>query len=300
MTLTPQQQLAAFPAKQAFFIGIDSDGCAFDTMELKHKECFCPVFIDKFHCQAVSKYARETWEFVNLYSKWRGCNRWLGVVHVLDLLRKRPEVQRRKARMTPGTHIREFTRTNNVLSNESIQAAVGRAADPEAKKELTQGLEWSAKVNRIIAEMVHDVPPFPFVRECLEKARSRADMMVVSQTPADALVREWHEHGIDAYTSLIAGQELGTKSEHIQYATTGKYTPGHVLMIGDAPGDLKAARENKALFYPINPGDEESSWQRLHEEGLDRFFDGTYAGDYEKGLVAGFEKLLPATPLWEK
>ena len=25
-----------------FFIGIDSDGCAFDTMEIKHKECFCP------------------------------------------------------------------------------------------------------------------------------------------------------------------------------------------------------------------------------------------------------------------
>ena len=25
-----------------FFIGIDSDGCAFDTMEIKQKECFCP------------------------------------------------------------------------------------------------------------------------------------------------------------------------------------------------------------------------------------------------------------------
>jgi len=25
-----------------FFVGIDSDGCAFDTMEIKHKECFTP------------------------------------------------------------------------------------------------------------------------------------------------------------------------------------------------------------------------------------------------------------------
>ena len=23
-------------------VGIDSDGCAFDTMEVKHKECFIP------------------------------------------------------------------------------------------------------------------------------------------------------------------------------------------------------------------------------------------------------------------
>ena len=28
--------------KHKFLVGIDSDGCAFDTMELKHKECFIP------------------------------------------------------------------------------------------------------------------------------------------------------------------------------------------------------------------------------------------------------------------
>lgn len=33
-------------------------------------------------------------------------------------------------------------------------------------------------------------------------------------------------------------------------------------MIGDAPGDLKAARGNGALFFPVNPGDEEESWKR--------------------------------------
>ena len=35
-TLEPQQQ---------FLVGIDSDGCAFDTMEIKHKECFIPNII---------------------------------------------------------------------------------------------------------------------------------------------------------------------------------------------------------------------------------------------------------------
>jgi hypothetical protein len=66
------------PAKE-FFIGIDSDGCVFDTMEIKQKECFCPAFIKHFDLQKISKYARETWEFVNLYSTTRGCNRFLAV-----------------------------------------------------------------------------------------------------------------------------------------------------------------------------------------------------------------------------
>ena len=34
-----------------FLVGIDSDGCAFDTMELKHKECFIPVTINYWELQ---------------------------------------------------------------------------------------------------------------------------------------------------------------------------------------------------------------------------------------------------------
>ena len=63
------QPLRDFKPQAKFFVGIDSDGCVFDTMEIKHKECFAPMFIKHFHLQAASKYAREDWEFVNLYSK---------------------------------------------------------------------------------------------------------------------------------------------------------------------------------------------------------------------------------------
>ena len=37
-------------------------------------------------------------------------------------------------------------------------------------------------------------------------------------------------------------------------------------MIGDAPGDMKAARANGALFFPINPGHEDESWERFYDE----------------------------------
>ena len=155
-------------------------------------------------------------------------------------------------------------------------------------------------MNRTIADIVKGVPPFPYVRESLEKLRNKADIIVVSQTPTEALEREWKEHGIDKYVDLIAGQELGTKTEHIRLAAGGKYKPDHMLMVGDAPGDLKAARANNALFYPINPGHEEESWQRFYEEAIDRFFEGTYAGDYERKLIEEFEKLLPEIPPWKQ
>jgi len=121
---------------------------------------------------------------------------------------------------------------------------------------------------------------------------------VVSQTPTEALVREWTEHGVDRQVRFIAGQELGTKTEHIRFAAGGKYAPGRMLMIGDAPGDYKAAQGNGALFYPINPGDEEASWKRLHDEALNRFFAGRYAGDYEAGLIREFDAHLPEKPSW--
>ena len=79
-------KLRALPKQHDFFIGIDSDGCVFDSMEIKHKECFCPAFIKHFGLQAASKYAREVWDFVNLYSRDRGCNRFLALKKALQLI----------------------------------------------------------------------------------------------------------------------------------------------------------------------------------------------------------------------
>ena len=33
------------PPQHEFFVAIDSDGCVFDTMEVKWKECFIPQTI---------------------------------------------------------------------------------------------------------------------------------------------------------------------------------------------------------------------------------------------------------------
>jgi phosphoglycolate phosphatase-like HAD superfamily hydrolase len=291
----PRRALAEFAASRPFFIGIDSDGCVFDTMEVKHKECFIPNIIKSYGLASISKYVREVAEFINLYSQHRGVNRFPGLVLTMDLLLERAEVLRRRPNIPALAGLRAWMARETRLSNPALAAEVQATGDAD----LAQALEWSEAVNHSIAELVKDVPPFPFVRESLENMQDKADVMVVSATPGEALVREWEEHGLRPLVSLIAGQEMGSKREHLAMAAVGRYEPGKILMVGDAPGDLKAAQANGVLFYPIDPGAEDASWQRFFEEALPRFFAGTYAGDYMAAQVARFQALLPERPSWK-
>jgi phosphoglycolate phosphatase-like HAD superfamily hydrolase len=291
----PQSSLREFRKTRDFFIGIDSDGCAFDTMEVKHKECFIPNIIKYFGLAAVSKYAREAAEFVNLYSQWRGINRFPALTKTLDLLAERPEVARRRFKVPELAGVRRWIEQETKLANPTLKQEVAATHDPD----LALAYEWSEAVNRTVGEIVRDVPPFPFVRESLEAMAGKADVMVVSATPGEALNREWEEHDLKRYVTLIAGQELGSKKEHLALAAGGRYERTKVLMIGDAPGDRSAAEANGVLFYPIDPGQEDESWQRFHDEALPRFFAGTYAGAYMVEQVARFEKLLPDKPPWK-
>jgi phosphoglycolate phosphatase-like HAD superfamily hydrolase len=296
MAVDPAKALKEFKPKHKFFVGIDSDGCAFDTMEIKHKECFTPNIIKYWGLQAVSKYAREAAEFVNLYSEWRGINRFPALMMVFELLRERSEVKRREVNIPKAAAVQQFIDSGLPLGNPALKQEVARTNDPV----LIQALEWSEAVNATIADMVKGVPPFPFVRESLEAMKSAADCVVVSQTPVEALEREWEEHNIDNYVEIIAGQEMGKKSEHIAFATEGRYSSDHILMIGDAFGDYKAARANNACFFPINPGHEEESWELFHKEALPKFLNEEFAGAYEEKLFSEFKKFLPNTPPWNK
>jgi len=246
--------------------------------------------------QAASKYAREVWIFVNLYSKTRGCNRFLAVQHALAFIRKHPEFAKRGIKIGDYNSLNAWIEAETKLGNPALEAKVAAEGDAE----LTAILKWSHEVNAAIADMVFGIPPFPGVKEVLAKAVGKADQIVVSQTPLEALSREWKENKIDNYLGMICGQEHGTKTEHIHYATRGKdYGKDRVLMVGDAPGDQKAAAANGALYYPIIPGQEEKSWLRLRDEALDKFFEGTFAGEFQQQLLNAFDAALPESPPWE-
>jgi hypothetical protein len=44
---------------------------------------------------------------------------------------------------------------------------------------------------------------------------------------------------------------------------------------------------------------EDESWRELVGEGLDRFFAGTFAGEYQERLIREFEAILPEVPSWK-
>ena len=276
-----------------YLVCIDSDGCAFDTMELKHKECFCPAYIQFFGLQPVSKYAREAWDFANLYSAFRGVNRFPVLLRALDVLRNRKEVVERGFQTPEMPALRKYIADGNPLNNKGVEQYI--AGHPE-DDEMKNVLAWSYDVNRRIGQMVHGIPAFPYVKERLKDLSRFADVVIVSATETKALEREWQTGGLMELVTTVCGQEKGSKREIIASLMT-HYAPGRVLMIGDAPGDRDAAKANGAFFYPICPDEEAASWAQFGT-AMEAFQSGDYAR-LEGAYIANFEKILPETPGWE-
>ena len=121
--ITPQHE---------FLVGIDSDGCAFDTMEVKHKECFIPAIVQHYGLAGVSKYAREAAEFVNLYSKSRGINRFPALIEALEWLRDRAEVKARGVEIRIPQSLADWIKRETKLGNPALEAAVKQSGDAES------------------------------------------------------------------------------------------------------------------------------------------------------------------------
>ncbi|HPR82706.1 MAG TPA: HAD hydrolase-like protein [Pontiellaceae bacterium] len=291
-----RNDLLHFVPSHETFVGVDSDGCVFDTMETKQKVYFHPLIIKLWGLEAIEPQLRQAAEFVNLYSSRRGQNRFPALLQTFDLLEEWPEVVATGVKLPERQGLRDYCNSGLPLGNKTLIAEAERTGDPG----LAKVVEWSLAVNKAIETNMKKIPPFRGVRESFEKIRLRSDLAVVSQTPEQALIKEWEENGLTQFVRIIAGQELGTKAEHLQMLTGGRYRPDKVLMIGDALGDLRAAASVEACFYPINPGHEEASWKRFAEEAYDRFLAGTFRGAYQQKLNAEFELLLPATPPWSR
>ncbi|WP_420174467.1 HAD family hydrolase [Luteococcus sp. OSA5] len=289
------QVLVDFVPTQKYFVGIDSDGCAMDAMDIKHTECFTPNYIKHFDLQPISTLTRQTAMFVNLGSVTRGLNRWLALRQLLDLLRDRTEVAERGVTIPEYPELTDFINSGHPLSDKGIAAY----AAEHPSETIDRCIRWGNGVNATIADMVHGCGPFPGVREAMQAMdEAGIDQMTVSATPLHALEKEWNEHGLAQHMKVIAGQEMGGKAQHVEFAAKGKYDDDKIMLIGDAPGDRDAAAKAGCLYYPINPGAEKESWHRFVAEALPKFLDGTFAGEYQQALIAEFESYLPDEVPW--
>lgn len=269
-------------AGERFLVCVDSDGCAMDTMDRKHKSCFGPLFIKVWGLEQWQDQLQERWNQINLYSMSRGINRFLALGRILE------EVQAHDCPVDDFGALKQWMSEADRLSEAGLLEALSRKENPSLRK----AYSWSRQVNEAIAEIRNEEkPPFAGVREGLAAAKEFAALAVVSSANREAVMEEWQYWQLTTYVDEVLTQDMGSKAACIRRLMEQGYTPRQVLMVGDAPGDLEAARKNGVHFFPILVGREAESWLRLRKEGLERFRNGTYGEVEEENIREFLENL---------
>ncbi|MFH1825075.1 MAG: hypothetical protein ABH873_07640 [Candidatus Firestonebacteria bacterium] len=300
-----EQQLRSFKRTKDFVVAIDTDGCVADNMNGKQMLIFHPQYMEFYQLWEIESYFREIAEYYNLFSIHRGCNRFLATQFTLEALHKRKDVEKvikekciTLPEIEPLNKYIEYCNKNKLgLGNPSLKKFLDTVPFSLYIYKLSG---WSEAVNWTFPYVNLKIPPFGHVRESLELMSERADIIVVSQTPYDDLANYWEYQGISKYIQTIAGQEMGTKTHHIEVIKKiGGYKDDHILMLGDADGDLKAVKKNNGLFYPIPAGYEQVAWNEFTKI-FKTFIDGKYIGETEDELLKDFSEVLLNFPHWEK
>ncbi len=287
-------ELINFLPRFRTFVGVDSDGCVFDTMEIKQKDFFHPAIIRHWKLEAIELQVRAAAEFTYLYSIYRGLNRFLGLCKTFELLNDWPNASDHAALPNPAD-LRTYCDSGLPLSNATLKAEAQRTGSLL----LSEAHAWSIELNTDINQNMPDPPPFLGSEKALERISEKSDAIVVSQTQATALLKDWYRDDLARYVSVIAGPELGSKIDHFTMAAAHRYPAQAILMVGDAPGDLATAQSIGCNFFPINPGHEVESWKCFMDEAYSKFLSGGFSKDYQTKLNHEFKTLLPRTPPWK-
>ena len=272
-----------FNKQKDFLICIDSDGCAIDTMDIKHVKCFGPCMVTEWNLEEWKEPILERWNEVNLYTLTRGINRFKGLAVALI------EINEKYITIEGLDEFVRWTEETKELSNESLEVEIEKTNNICLKK----ALEWSKSVNKSIDLLSDDEKcPFEGVKEAIILAKEVADIAIVSSANEKAVLDEWNKHGLLENVDIVLTQNIGSKSYCINKLIAKGYSRNNVLMVGDALGDLKAAEENEALYYPIMVRKEKESWSRFSKEALERFTSNSYYGEYQEKVIAEFKENL--------
>ena len=267
------KDLQSFQKSKDFLVCIDSDGCAIDSMNIKHINCFGPRMVDEWNLHNWSSEILERWNYVNLFSLTRGINRFKGLIKALK------EINEKYVKIEDLESLENWVETTNELSNNSLSKAIEQ--NPQSVC-LKKSLSWSNQVNASIKQLPEaEVLPFAMVKEALIFAHQRADIAIVSSANLGAIMDEWQRHELLPHVDLVLAQDAGTKAYCIQELLKKGYDKKKVVMCGDAPGDMDAANVNGVFYYPIKVNLEKESWSEFIAVGFDRLLQGTYAGEYQ-------------------
>ena len=263
-------------------ICIDSDGCAMDTMDVKHRECFGPQWIYTYGLEDRFDECMKLWLDINLYSITRGINRFKGLA--LALL----EMEKRGCQFDGLEEFVTWTNEAKELSNPALMAYSQKSSSDCVEKALL----WSIRTNRAINNLPADDKPFDNVKVTMDEMCKEADLVAVSSANGEAVDAEWTKHELKDDCRVLLCQEAGSKAYCIGEMVKKGYATDKVLMVGDAPGDRDAAIKNGVWYYPILVGKEGFSWERLLNEAFPKFLDGSFDEAYQAQLIREFEANL--------
>lgn len=272
-----------FTKKHDFLVCVDSDGCAMDTMDIKHFKCFGPEMVAEWQLEENAEKILADWNDYNLYTPTRGVNRFKGLLAALT------KINDETTQIEDLDVLQEWVETSPALSNAALEQALAE----KDEKILRKALAWSNAVNASIKQLpAEDNKPYDGAVAGLAAAHERADVAIVSSANAEAVLEEWTREGLIGSTDILCSQSAGTKAACIAALLDKGYDADHVLMVGDAPGDLDAAQVNGVLYYPILVKHEAESWKDFKDSVLDAFLTGNYAGAAEDSAIARFRSNL--------
>lgn len=276
-------RIEEFEPQKEYLVCIDSDGCAMDTMNIKHFRCFGPCMISEWELEEWGGKLLNRWNEINLYTKTRGTNRFKTLKMQLE------EVNDSYREILGIEDLRVWIENTKELSNKSLQEEIQRTHSEMLKKVL----HWSEKVNECIGELRgEEKKSFRGVKDALKVLKAKADLVVVSSANREAVEEEWGREGLLPYVDLVMTQNDGSKAFCIQKLLEKGYCKDNILMIGDAPGDLEAAYSNQVGFFPILVRKEIESWRFLKEKVAFAFFEGGYRKDMEDSQIQIFKQSL--------
>lgn len=275
--------LSEFVKKKDFLICVDSDGCAMDTMDIKHIRCFGPCMVDEWNLHGWETPILTRWNDINLYTMTRGINRFKGLAKMLR------EIHEEYTEIEEIEVLENWVENSDELSNAALQ----RAIDETGSICLKKALEWSVQVNASIDRLEEsDKKPFTGVKKALEYAHEYADIAIVSSANAKAVLDEWELYGLLDHVDIVLAQDAGSKAYCIGELMKKGYEKEKVMMTGDAPGDRDAAVKNGVYYYPILVRREKESWEEFVAEAVKRLVDGSFGGAYQKEKIRKFEENL--------
>lgn len=262
-----------------WLICIDSDGCAMDTMTIKHLKCFGPCLINEWQLEQWREPLLNRWNEINLYEETRGINRFKGLVRLLE------EVNDRYQRIDGLMELRDWVEHTDELSENSLKNSIEEKNIPVMRK----ALHWSQMVNQEIAALDENLKqPFPGVKEALRETSEKADVVIVSSANRQAVLEEWDRCGLMDYVTDVMAQDNGSKAQCIGTLLKQGYEKDNVLMVGDAMGDLAAAKKNEVYFFPILVKNEKTSWEEFRMTVLDQFEMGLYKKKVQEKQIERF------------